>query len=344
MDSAEEAALARYSRQTRFAPFGLEGQRRLSAASVLVCGCGALGSAAAELLVRAGVGKVRVVDRDYLELHNLQRQSLYDEADVASGLPKAAIAEKKLRAINSSIAIEGVVADINHRNMEALCESVDVIVDGLDNFETRFLINDASHKLNIPWIYGGCLGAEGQVLVILPGKTPGLHALIPDVPPPGATPTCDVAGVMGPIVQMVASLQAMEALKLLAGYEAALSPFLTVFDLWNNRIRQIDVGGMPIGCSNGDFEWLTGKRGGQTAILCGRNAVQLTGGRNVGDLGQLANQLRQQGLGEVSANPFLIRYVIEGFQFTVFADGRIIVAGTDDPVQAKGAVTRFLGV
>lgn len=334
--------LERYSRQMRFAPLGEQGQNALSRSCALVAGCGALGSASAELLVRAGVGKVRVVDRDYLELHNLQRQSLYDESDVASGLPKAVIAQRKLQAINSQVQVEAFVADINHRNMALLCEGAHVIVDGLDNFETRFLLNDASHKFTIPWIYGGCLGAEGQVLAIVPGKTPGLHALVADVPPPGATPTCDMAGVLGPIVQIVAALQSMEALKILSGSVEAVNPFLTVVDIWSNRIRQIDVRGLPIGCDD-SFPWLAGQKGGEAAVLCGRNAVQLASQGAPIDLDSLAENLRAQGLGDVRVNRFLLRYTVDSFTFTVFTDGRVVVVGTDEPAKAKTATARYLG-
>lgn len=203
--------LDRYVRQMRFTPLGEEGQRRLAAARALVVGCGALGSVVANTLARSGVGFLRLVDRDFLELNNLQRQVLYDEADVAAGLPKAVAAEARLQRINSQIEIEAVVADVEHTNVLDLVGDVDIVLDGTDNFQTRFLINEAAVKLGKPWVYGGCIGAEGQSMTILPGETACLACLMPEPPPPGATPTCDTAGIVAPIVNVVASIQAMEA-------------------------------------------------------------------------------------------------------------------------------------
>src|SRR3972149_3516144 len=207
----------RYIRQIRFQPLGEEGQRRLAASRALICGCGALGSVIANTLVRAGVGKVRIVDRDFVELSNLARQALFDEADAVAGLPKAVAAAEKLRGVKSGGGIEPVVADVNHENIERLCDGVDVILDGTDNFETRFLLNDAAVKLGLPWIYGGCVGAEGQTMTILPGETPCLRCLMEKCPVPGSTPTCDTAGILGPIVGVIASIEAMEAIKILSG-------------------------------------------------------------------------------------------------------------------------------
>ena len=198
----------------------------------------ALGSVVAETLVRAGVGFVRIVDRDFLELNNLQRQVLFDEQDVADGLPKAIAAANKLRRINSEVEIEPVVADVTHRNIAELAGDVDVIVDGTDNFATRFLLNDFAVKHNKPWVYGGCIGAEGQTMTILPGETACLACLMADVPPPGTTPTCDTAGIIGPIVGVIASIEAAEAMKILSGHREAVSRRLTIIDLWDNQIRQ----------------------------------------------------------------------------------------------------------
>ncbi len=210
-----ETSPSRYDRQARFAPLGEEGQRQLMSARALVCGCGALGSVIAETLVRAGVGLVRIVDRDFVELSNLQRQVLYDEQDVADNLPKALAAANKLLKINSEIEIEPVVADVTHLNITKLASDVDVIVDGTDNFATRFLLNDFAVKYRKPWIYGGCIGAEGQTMTILPRETACLACLMADVPPPGTTPTCDTAGIIAPIVNVIASIEAAEALKIL---------------------------------------------------------------------------------------------------------------------------------
>src|SRR6185503_372777 len=216
----------------RYAPLGEAGQRQLLESRVLLCGCGALGSVLANTLARAGVGHLRIVDRDFLELNNLQRQVLYDEEDVAAGLPKAIAARQRLAKINSEIEIDAVVADVDHTNIERLLEGVGCLIDGTDNFETRFLLNDAAVKLGIPWVYGGCLGAEGQSLTILPGQTPCLRCLMPEPPPPGTTPTCDSAGILATIIGVIASLEANEGLKILSGHRDAISRTWTVLDLW----------------------------------------------------------------------------------------------------------------
>jgi adenylyltransferase/sulfurtransferase len=312
-----------------------------------VVGCGALGSVIANTLARAGVGKLRVVDRDFLELNNLQRQVLYDEADVASGLPKAIAAANKLRAINSEIAIEPMVADISPENILELAGGVDVMVDGTDNFETRYLLNDVSLKLGVPWVYGGCLGAEGQTMTILPSETPCLRCLMPDAPPPGATPTCDSAGILAPIINVIASIEAMEALKILAGKREAISRVLSVIDLWDNRLRQVKLdslagqrGECPA-CSGKEFPWLSGERGSHTAILCGRNAVQLSFPGVELSLEELEQKLGE--LGRVRRNPFLLRFWVEEYQLTIFPDGRAIIGGTEEIAEAKSVYARYIG-
>jgi molybdopterin/thiamine biosynthesis adenylyltransferase len=347
MSDSPLSDLERYSRQMRFAPIGEEGQRRLADARVLVCGLGALGSVSAATLVRAGVGFVRVVDRDFLELSNLQRQSLYDEADVASGLPKAIAAERKLRAINSQVTIEAFVADVNHKNIATLASDVDVIVDGSDNFEVRFLVNDFAMATGTPWVYGGAIGAEGQTLTIVPGDTPCLACLIPEPPPAGASPTCDTAGILAPAIQVVAALQATEALKLLSGNTGAISREWTIVDLWNNRLRQIKVDGLRAAgncrcCTSRDFVWLDGRRGSQTAILCGRNAVQLRPAERTSiDLAALGRQLATSG--QVMQNDHLLRLEVDLYSLTLFPDGRAIVAGTDDEGVARSLLARYVG-
>ena len=273
--------LDRYVRQMRYPPFGEEGQENLATSRVLICGCGALGSVLADTLVRAGVGRVRIVDRDFLETSNLQRQVLFDEDDVARQLPKAVAAAEKLRRINSEVEIEPIVADVDHTNLAELADGADMIVDGTDNFQTRFLLNDYSVKHGVPWVYGGCLGAEGQTMTILPGETACLRCLMQDCPPPGTTPTCDTAGILAPIVSVIASIEAMEAIKILSGNRDATSRQLAVLDLWGNQLRHIDLATLreqvdcPT-CDRGEFPWLDGKEGSHTAVLCGRNAVQLT--------------------------------------------------------------------
>lgn len=339
--------LDRYVRQMRFAPFGEEGQRRLSASRALVCGCGALGSVIANTLVRAGVGHVRIVDRDFLELNNLQRQVLYDEDDVATGLPKAIAAQNRLRRINSQVEVEAIVADVDHTNIERLLEGVQAIVDGTDNFETRFLVNDASHQFGIPWVYGGCIGAEGQTMTILPGETACLRCLMQETPPPGTTPTCDSAGILGPVINVIASLQAMEAIKILSGHRDTISRRLTVIDVWDSTLRQVKLEGLRESadcpaCHRREFPWLSGQRGSHTAVLCGRNAVQLSfPGREPISLESLAQRL--QGVGQVTRNKFLLRLSVDKFLLTVFPDGRAIIGGTEDIAEARTVYAKYIG-
>jgi adenylyltransferase/sulfurtransferase len=330
----------------RFAPLGQEGQRRLLASRALVVGCGALGSVIANTLARAGVGKLRIVDRDFLELNNLQRQVLYDEDDIVAGLPKAIAAQNRLRRINSEIEIEAQVADVDHTNIERLLTGVDCLVDGTDNFETRFLLNDAAIKLGVPWVYGGCLGAEGQSLTILPGQTPCLRCLMPDPPPPGSTPTCDSAGILAMIIGVIASIESSEALKILSGHAEAINRKWLVMDLWDNTLRQIKLDGAKAAdcpcCVRREFPWLAGERGSHTAVLCGRNAVQLSfPGREPLSLDDVAAKL--SSVGQVSRNKYLVRAAIGEHQVTVFPDGRAVIGGTDDVAQAKTIYAKYVG-
>jgi len=340
------ANLDRYIRQIHYAPLGEEGQRRLLKSRALVCGCGALGNMLANTLVRAGVGSVRIVDRDFVETNNLQRQTLFDEEDVARGLPKAIAAAEKLRKANSQVEIEPIVADVDHANIEAFCEGVDVIVDGTDNFETRFLVNDAAVKHDIPWVYGGCLGAEGQTMTILPHETACLRCLMRECPPPGTTPTCEVAGILFPIVGVIASIEAIEAIKILSGNRQSVSRNLTVVELWDNTIRQVDVSLLrdqvdcPT-CKHGRFPWLSGKEGSHTAVLCGRNAVQLSHTGVTLSLDDLARQL--EGVGPLTRNQFLLRLKVDPYELTLFPDGRAIISGTDDIPTAKTVYAKYIG-
>ena len=338
--------LDRYVRQTRYPPLGEEGQRRLTQSRVLVCGCGALGSVAASLLVRAGVGSVRIVDRDFVETSNLQRQILFDERDAADRLPKAVAAARKLENANSQVQVEALVTDIDHANIAELCDGIDAIVDGTDNFETRFLVNDFAVQKELPWVYGGCVGAEGQSMTILPGETPCLRCLMRECPPPGSTPTCDTAGILGPIVGVIASIEAIEAIKILSGNRQAISRKLTVVELWDSHLHQVDVSSLREqadcpACRHGQFPWLAGKEGGQSAVLCGRNAVQLTHTGVSVALDDLARRL--EGVGRLHRNPFLLRLEVAPYELTVFPDGRAIVGGTDDVATAKTVYAKYVG-
>lgn len=339
--------LARFARQSLFEPFGERGTKALLHSRVTLVGCGALGSVLAGTLVRAGLGCLRIVDRDFLELNNLQRQVLFDEHDVAADLPKAEAAARKLRRINSAAEIEPVVADVNHTNAEDLCRDADLILDGTDNFETRFLINDVAVKHRLPWVYGACVAAEGLVLPILPGQTPCLRCVWEDAPPPGMSPTCDTAGVLSPVVNIVASLQAMEAMKILAGRLDAVNRRLVMIDVWSGQIRNVDVqsartdGGCPC-CGQGRYEFLSGERSAALTTLCGRNAVQiLPSERQRVDFGALAARLRSTM--RVSHNAYMLRLAAEGCTITLFPDGRAIVQGTSDPATARSVYAKYVG-
>ncbi len=347
LPSNPEPSLERYIRQSRFAPLGEAGQRRLAAARVLICGCGALGSVAADMLARAGIGRLRIVDRDFLETHNLQRQVLFDEADVAAGLPKAIAAAENLRRINSAIEIEPLVADATAANLPALCAGVDLILDGTDNFETRYLLNEAAHKFRIPWVYGGAIGASGQSLTIVPElKTPCLRCVVPEPPPAASMPTCDTAGILAPIIHVIAALQCCEAIKILSGNLAAISRKLAVIDLWENQLRYVGLDRLAeqgcTTCRQADYPWLDGRHGSQTAILCGRNAVQLAPAAASVSLDELAKKL--SAAGTVTRNAYLVRLTLPDNTLTLFADGRAIITGTTDPVIARTLYAKYIGM
>jgi adenylyltransferase/sulfurtransferase len=336
----------RYSRQVLFDGIGPEGQARLRAAKAAVVGLGALGSVSASILARAGVGALRLIDRDVVEISNLQRQLLYDEEDVRSLKPKAIAARDHLRAANSEVDLEASVCDLNPDNAVRLLTGVDLIVDGTDNFETRFLINDVSVRHGIPWIYAACLGSYGVTMNVVPGETACLRCLMETAPEPGTTPTCDTAGIIAPAVALIASVQAAEALKILTGNGEAASSALLSVDVWTGSVTRLEVprGGGRRRCATCDgleFEYLSGK-GTRPAVLCGRNAVQVTpSGRGSLDLGALAERLRAAG--PVQASPFTIKLTVEGCDVTVFPDGRAIVAGTQDPAAARALYARYIG-
>lgn len=351
--------LSRYSRQTRFAPIGEAGQRALAGSRVLICGCGALGSTLAEMLVRAGVGQVRIVDRDFVDRSNLQRQSLFDEADVEQHLPKAVAAAQRLRTLNRDVSVEPIVADIGPDNILEFGADCTVWLDGSDNFELRYLINDASLETGTPWIYGGVIGAFGQSLPIVPHRTACLRCVIDSPPDPGQTETCDTAGVIGPAVHVVASIQATSALKLIVGGPGSLRPEWVIVDLWNNSWRTIDVGPAfadrrCAACHGGRRDWLRGDRSTRAAVLCGRNSVQILPAERAGwDWQALASRL--QPLGRVTQNAFLTKFTpqsdgaqaasatSENTTLHIFRDGRAIIEGVSDVAAARGLYARYLG-
>jgi adenylyltransferase/sulfurtransferase len=352
MSTPTDLSLDRYSRQMRVPGIGKAGQQRILNSRVTLCGCGALGTVLANTLARAGVGFLRVVDRDFVEPSNLQRQVLFDESDVTNNMPKAEAAANKLRAINSSITVEPVVADIDRTNVEDLCRDADLILDGTDNFEVRYLINDTAVKLGKPWVYGGAVGSEGMTMTIVPGRTPCLRCVFEASPGPGEVGTCETAGVLAPVVSIVASFQAAEALKLLAGQADAINRELFVLNVWENTSRRVKIaplagrkGECPC-CAKRSFEWLDGAHGTQTTTLCGRNAVQVTQRRAAAlNFGELARQLEASG--PVSANKFLLKFQVtdggDPYEFTVFPDGRAIIKGTADADRARTLYAKYIG-
>ncbi len=339
----------RYQKQKLFHGIGEAGQAALAEARVLICGCGALGCVLVDTLARAGVGFLRIVDRDFVELSNLQRQVLFDEQDVVDRVPKAIAAASRVARINSEIQVEPIVADVNYANITQLAEGVDLMLDGTDNFEVRFLMNDYAHETGLPWIYTGCVGAHGQTMTIFPGESACLRCLIENVPEPGTTETCDTAGVIGPAINVIASLEAVDALKILSGQRSLVRPVLRVVDVWDGSFRTMNVESLRESarcpaCFGGERKWLRGETGSQTSVLCGRNAVQVSpppGARL--DLDELAGRLR--GSGTVTQNPFLLRLQLTDpdYDLTIFPDGRAIIQGTDDVAQARSLYARYVG-
>lgn len=344
-----DPSLGRYSKQVLFSEIGEAGQRQLLASHVTIIGCGALGSVLANTLVRAGVGHIRICDRDYIEPDNLQRQILFDEQDIAANLPKAEAAVRKLRRINSEIEIESVVADVNHTNIERFCSDADLLLDGTDNFETRFLINDLAVKTSRPWIYGAVIGATGLCLPVIPNETPCLRCVFEEAPPPEINPTCDTAGVLGPAVGLVASIQAMEAMKILARRIDAVNRHMISIDAWTGRFTNLDVqrafdeGHCPC-CREGRFDYLDGTIAASTTTLCGRNAVQVRPAADTTvDLAAIARKLDSVANGEVTHNKFMLRCAIGRYEMTVFVDGRAIVKGTDNANTARTVYAKYIG-
>jgi len=338
-----QATDSRYSRQSRFAPVGEDGQRRIREASVVILGCGALGTVEAEILARAGIGRLRLIDRDFVEPSNLQRQFLYSEADAAEGLPKAVAAAKRLAQVNSDITVEPIVADLTPASAEELLEDVDLIVYGTDNFEARFLINDYAVREDIPWIYAAAVGSYGLKLTIIPGQTACLRCVYPE-PPQGSQPTCETDGVIAPITAAIASLACGDALKILArGVESVVARMTTV-DVWSGEIRQTKPPSRDPACpccARRDFVHLNGQRRAPIS-LCGRNAVQIHERSRPVDLLELAKRLAP--LAVVRSNDFAVRAVIDSFELTIFPDGRAIIKGTTDPGIARSIYARYVGM
>jgi molybdopterin/thiamine biosynthesis adenylyltransferase len=331
----------RYSRQILFQGIGQEGQKRIQNSHAAIIGMGALGSASAEMLVRAGVGKLTIVDRDYVELSNLHRQQLYTEIDAKENLPKVMAAKKRLEAINRDVVIDAKLEEANPNTLESLLP-VDVIIDGLDNFETRMMINDFAQKHQIPWIYGACVASYGVSLSILPGETPCLHCLMEEIPLNGEN--CDTVGIISPAVQMVSTYQVAEALKIIAGQKQHVRKTLISFDLWKNEFSQINVLSLKKAecpsCGNRpSYPFLKYENWGKAEVLCGRNAVQIRPGHQ--------HKVNLPALREkfeiVNENPYLLVLQLEGKRVVLFRDGRAIIHGESDQKHARALYQKYIG-
>ena len=335
----------RYSRQTLFSGIGKEGQRKLLQSHALIIGCGALGSSHAESLARAGVGKLRIVDRDFVEASNLQRQTMFTERDAEERIPKAVAAAKHIREINADIEVDSQIADVNHSNVESLIRDCDVVLDGTDNFATRYLINDACVKHDINWIYGAAVGSYGVTMTIRPHQTACLRCVFEEAPPAASAPTCDTAGVIMPIISLVAAVQVTEALKLLTGHNEDLHSALMQFDVWRNEWRKINPGPPSPDCPTcavGRYETLEAASGEFAAVLCGRNAVQISPAQATRlDFKKLAERLKVTG--EVKFNDYLLRFRTGEFELTVFQDARSIIRGTSEITTARSLYAKYIG-
>jgi adenylyltransferase/sulfurtransferase len=343
--SGIQASIDRYSRQILFSGIGREGQELLSQSRALIVGCGALGTSQAESLARAGIGNLRIVDRDFIEFSNLQRQTLFTENDARERLPKVIAAARHLGEINSDVVVESEIADVNHSNIERLIRNCDVVIDATDNFATRYLINDACVKHSVNWIYGAAVGSYGVTMTIRPGETPCLRCVFPEAPPAASAPTCDTAGVIMPIINIVASVQVAEAFKLLTGQLEALHRSLMQFDVWRNEWRRIAVGNPNpdcVTCGARRFETLESESAEFAAVLCGRHAVQISPSHSVRlNLSELSQRLAAAG--DVKANDYLLRFRTGEFELTVFEDARSIIRGTDDLATARSLYAKYIG-
>jgi adenylyltransferase/sulfurtransferase len=335
--------MSRYSRQELFSGIGEEGQARIRASRVLLVGCGALGSALGEMLTRAGVGALTIVDRDFVEESNLQRQTLFSEEQARLGAPKAKVAETRLLEINGEVALKGVVADFASENARELVRGMDLVLDGTDNFETRFLLNDVALAEGVPWIYGACVGSYGLALLVRPRVSPCLRCVLGEMPLAGSGPTCDTAGIVLPIVQVVAGIQGAEALKVLSGRTERLSPGVVSVDLWDGTFHVMDLRGKPPWCplcTEGRYDYL--EKPSSSAVLCGRDAVQLRppAGSRV-DLPALSERLSR--LGRVVLNDYLLRFLGPEGEIVVFGDGRALVKGVADVSRARSLFSKYVG-
>lgn len=335
--------MERYSKQILFDEIGEEGQKKLSESKVVVIGCGALGTVIANNLARSGVGYIRIVDRDYVELSNLQRQILFDEEDIKNSLPKAIAAEYKLKKINTNIIVESIIKDVNSSNILTICKDMDLILDATDNLNIRYLINDVSIKLNIPWIYGAVIGSIGMTHTIIPKQTPCLRCIMPDIPPAGSVDTCDLVGVLNSIVNIIASIQSTEAIKLLIGKTEAVIKDLRYIDVWNNDFEVMKINHKEDcpACSNNKLEFLN-RNLQDVTFLCGKDSVQVNPMNNDISADSIVGRLEASGI-EVRRNNFFLKFEVEDVEFTLFYDGRAILKNISDTIKAKILYGKYIG-
>ncbi|MBC7899648.1 MAG: ThiF family adenylyltransferase [Saprospiraceae bacterium] len=335
----------RYSRQILFNAIGQSGQEKLLNSRVLLVGCGALGASHAEMLARAGVGILRIVDRDFVEFTNLQRQTLFKEDDARDRLPKAVAAKTRIAEINSEINVEAIIADVNYSNIESLIENCDVVLDGTDNFQIRYLVNDACVKHSKVWIYGAAVSSYGTTMTIFPGETPCLRCVFEEMPDAGSSPTCDTTGVIMPIIATVSAVQVTEAIKILVGRRDVLHRSIMQFDVWLNDWQKIKLGSPNADCKAcglNEFEFLNAESQEFSAVLCGRDAVQIAPPNPATlDLKTLAEKLKN--IAAVSQNEYLLRFSSGDYEITVFRDARAIIRGTDDIAVARSLYSKFIG-
>ena len=332
----------RYSRQILFPGIGEKGQKKLGNSSIAIIGCGALGTVIATILVRAGIGRIKIIDRDFIEYHNLQRQVLFDEDDINNQLPKAVAAEKHVRKVNSAIEIQGVVADVNYSNIEKLVSGVDLILDGLDNRETRFLINDVSLKHKIPWVYGGAISSYGMTMNIIPDETPCLRCMWHGTTEKGLAMTCDTAGVIAPAPFIIGSLQSTEAIKILTGAENINRDLISI-DVWAGDFKHFKIARRS-DCPScqGKYEFLDAQFGTRTTSLSGQNAVQVLN-PGLKDISFKQLEARLKTVGKVNYNEFMLNFTVDGKEMVIFPDGRAIVKNTADESLARGLYTKYIG-
>ncbi len=336
----------RYSRQILFPEIGKTGQEKLLNSRVLLLGCGALGASHAEMLARAGVGRLRIVDRDFVEFTNLQRQTLYKESDAADRLPKAVAAKARIAEVNSGIDVESIVADVNHSNVESLINGCDLVIDGTDNFQVRYLLNDACVKIGKTWIYGAAVSSYGTTMTIIPGETPCLRCIFEEMPDAGSSPTCDTAGVIMPIIASISAIQVAEAIKILVGDLDSLHRSIVQIDVWQNDWRKIKLAAPNPDCKTCGkrlFEFLDAESQEFSAVLCGRNAVQIAPPKPTElDLASLAANLSH--ISGVKQNEYLVRFTSGEYEITVFRDARAIIKGADDVSIARSLYARYVGI